>query len=177
MGQRHDQEGTRPRGGRSRAWRWSLELALLALVFVVLSTVVGRLRAPDLPVEAPALALPDLQGRVVDLAELRGQTVVLNFWATWCAPCRVEIPSFSRFARDNPDIVVLGVAVDGDTASLAPAAKELGIDYPVLVGDPDTVRRYGASTVPTTVVVGPDGRVKAAHVGIMLGPQLWLATR
>lgn len=169
-------DGGRP-SKRSRVLRLVRELLLYLALAAVLSTVIGRLRAPELPEEAPPFTLRDLDGARVSLADFRGRKVVLNFWATWCAPCRVEIPAFSRFARNHPDIVVLGIAVDGEPDELARAARELGIDYRVLVGTPDVVRRYGASTVPTTVVVDEDGRVKNAHVGVMLDPQLWLATR
>lgn len=162
---------------RSRVLRFAGEALVFVVLLAVLSTVIGRLRAPELPDEAPAFSLQDLEGNVVSLTDLRGRQVVLNFWATWCGPCRVEIPSFSRFARDNPEIAVLGIAVDGTREELARAAEDLGIDYPVLIGTPEIVRRYGASTVPTTVVVDEEGRVKTAHVGVMLGPQLWLATR
>lgn len=159
-----------------RILRWGRDLLAAAAVFLLASTVLGWLRAPDLPDEAPAFVLPDLQGQAVSLEEFRGQTVVLNFWATWCGPCRVEIPAFSRFARNNPDIPVLGIAVDGSVGQLRRAKADFGIDYPVLVGDQDTTAAYGAYTLPTTVVVGPDGHVESVHVGLMTPPQLWWAT-
>jgi thiol-disulfide isomerase/thioredoxin len=171
-----DKDAPKPRGWRM-VLRFAKEAAILLVIFVVLSTVMGRLRAPDFEGEAPAFRLATLDGEQVALEDFRGKTVVLNFWATWCGPCRVEIPSFSKFAREHPDIPVLGIAVDGRADDLRVAAKKLGIEYPVLVGTRDVVSAYGASTVPTTVVVGPDGSVKTAHVGVMTGPQLWLATR
>jgi thiol-disulfide isomerase/thioredoxin len=167
----------RPKTWRSRLAGIAKELAIAVLLFAVLSTVIGRLRAPDLPEHAPPFTLQNLAGEQVSLADFRGKTVVLNFWATWCAPCRAEIPMISGFAKDNPHIVVLGVSVDGSREQLAKAAPELGIDYPVLVGDKRVQRAYGATTVPTTVVVDPEGRVTTAHVGVIFQPQLWLATR
>lgn len=162
---------------RKRVFRIVRELLLFAALFAIVSTVAGRLRAPDLPEQAPAFTLQNLDGERVSLRDYRGRQVVLNFWATWCGPCRVEVPSFSSFAREHPEIPVLGIAVDGTPDELRRGAEELGIDYPVLVGDAATVRAYGASTVPTTVVVGPEGEVQATHVGVLLGPQLWLLTR
>jgi thiol-disulfide isomerase/thioredoxin len=162
---------------KRRALRWARDILVMLVLFAAVSTVFGRLRAPDLPEQAPPFNLATVDGERVDLAALRGKTVVLNFWATWCGPCRVEIPMISRFARANPDIPVLGIAVDGAPAELKKKAAELGVDYPVLVGTPEVVRAYGASTVPTTVVVNPDGTVGPAHVGIIFEPQLWLATR
>jgi thiol-disulfide isomerase/thioredoxin len=160
------------RWGRTLA-EWTLTLVAVAVVWVA----IGAWRAPELPDAAPDFALPDLSGEVVSLSSLRGKTVVLNFWAEWCGPCRVEIPTFSRFARSHPDVPVLGVAVDGTAAELRRAAQKLGIDYPVLVADAQIQQTYGVTTLPTTIVVGPDGGIRSAHAGIMLGPQLRWATR
>ena len=161
---------------RSRG-RWLRELLLFAVLFIVVSTALGRLRAPELPPQAPDFTLQDLSGAPVSLQDFRGKTVVLNFWATWCTPCKLEIPMISSFAKAHPEVVVLGVAVDGKREALAKAAPALGIDYPVLVGTPQVVKAYGATTVPTTVIVDKDGGVRTAHVGLILTPQLWLLTR
>lgn len=149
----------------------------MVLLAAVAMMVFGRLRAPDLPDQAPDFALQTLDGTPVVLSELRGQAVVLNFWATWCGPCRIEIPSFSSFAADNPDVVVLGMATDGTEAELRAASRSLGIGYPVVRADRATIDAYGVSTLPTTVVVDAEGKVHTAHTGMMLGPQLSLAVR
>ena len=154
---------------------WLRDLGLLVVAFFVLSTLFGRLRAPDLEGEAPPLVLPSLSGETIDLKALRGQTVVLNFWATWCGPCRAEIPMLNAFARSNPDIPIFGVAVDGRASELRAAKERFGIQYPVLVGTRSVVKRYGATTVPTTVVIDADGQIKSAHVGLITTPQLELA--
>lgn len=169
-------EGPAPtlaRRGLSMARDWGLTLLLGVVVF----HGAGQLRAPDLPEMAPDFALQTLEGETVQLSSLRGQTVVLNFWATWCGPCRVEIPQFSSFAEANPDIPVLGIATDGTPGELKAAARELGITYPVLVGDADTVQAYGVDTLPTTVIVGPDGSIQGAHAAILTRPQLSLMVR
>ena len=150
---------------------------LLVLAFLLLLPVVGWLRSPSLPEQAPDFELPALDGGTVALADLQGQTVVLNFWATWCGPCRVEIPSFSRFADNNPDIAVLGVATDGSRAQLAAAKEKLDIRYRILRADSATIQAYGAHTIPMTVVVGPDGEVRGSHTGVMFRPHLWWLTR
>ena len=81
-----------------RWWRHGLEwIGWFALMVVVIHGV-GALRAPSLPEQAPDFRLRDLDGQEVRLSDFRGQTVVLNFWATWCGPCRVEAPSFSPMA-------------------------------------------------------------------------------
>ncbi|MEY3212787.1 MAG: hypothetical protein RIT28_3268 [Pseudomonadota bacterium] len=152
---------------------WGISLAFAVLIYLA----VGWLRAPSLPEEAPDFALKTLSGEPVSLSSLRGKTVVLNFWATWCGPCRTEIPWFSKFATENPDVVVLGIATDGTEDELRAATAQLGITYPVLRSDSATQRAYGVNTIPTTVVVEPDGSVGTVHVGLMTGIQLELATR
>ena len=151
---------------------WGLSIGIAVLVYLA----IGWFRAPSLPDEAPDFTLKNLEGQEVSLSDYRGQWVVLNFWATWCGPCRTEIPAFSTFADENPDVVVLGVATDGDASTLKPAAEELGITYPVLVDSQGiSASLYKVNTIPTTVVVGPEGTVETVHVGIMMGWQLALA--
>lgn len=154
--------------------RIALEWVLPLIGLLVLWQGVGWFRAPDLPPEAPAFTLPALSGPDVSLAQFRGRTVILNFWATWCGPCRIEAPSFATFARNNPDVVVLGLTEDADEAKVRKTAKDLGLDYPILMADPQTLAAYGVTTYPTTVVVGPDGTVRTAHTGLLFRPQLWL---
>lgn len=161
----------------SRWGRVFVEWGVTLLAIGALWLGVGWLRAPDLPDQAPDFTLADLDGATVTLSSLRGQTVVLNFWATWCGPCRVEIPAFSAFAQEHPEVPVFGIAVDGSPAELRRAAAQLGIDYPVLVADGAVQAAYQIETLPTTVIVNPDGSVRTAHVGIMPGPQLRWATR
>lgn len=164
-----DDEPTRPPLWRRIAVEWILPLIGL----VVLFQAVGWMRAPRLPDAAPAFDLPTVDGRRVALDDLRGQTVVLNFWATWCGPCRIEAPSFATFAENNPDIVVLGLAADGDEAKVRKTAKDLGLGYPIVMADAATLAAYGVTTYPTTVIVGPDGTIRTAHTGILFRPQLW----
>jgi len=127
---------------------------------------------PQLPEIAPVFDLRDLDGNPVRLEALRGAPVVLNFWATWCGPCIREIPEFSRYARENPDVVVLGMAMENDAGLLRRARKRLGIAYPIVPADSETIDAYDISTLPTTIVVDADGRVSSVHVGAMTGRQL-----
>lgn len=150
-------------------------LPLLALLLAI--TVLGRLRAPDLDEVAPDFTLHALSGEDVTLSALQGRTVVINFWATWCGPCRAEIPSFSKFATNHPEVTILGVAADGPEPKVRAFAKKMEMTYPVLMADRETLAAYGVDSYPTTIVVEPDGTVKSAHVGVMFGPQLWYATR
>ena len=169
-----DEEIERPwyiRSGRL-LWDWGIAAILAFLGFWAF----GVWRAPDLPEYAPDWSLTDLDGTQYSLSELRGQTIVLNFWAEWCGPCKMEIPTFSDFAEDNPDILVLGAAVDGTEGSLKRAVKKLDIRYPVVRVSKDIQNAYGVETLPTTVIIDGEGKITSAHVGIMLGPQLaWAA--
>lgn len=152
---------------------WGLSIAVAVGVY----WGIGVMRAPDLPDEAPDFELMSLDGELVSLSDYRGQTVVVNFWATWCGPCMAEIPTFNDFAQENPDIPVLGIATDNSPAKVRVTAKKKDMQYPVLLADSDVQRAYGITTLPTTVVVGPDGQVRDVHVGVMMGPQLSFATR
>lgn len=162
---------------RPPLWRRALKEWVLPLVgFVVLFQLVGWLRAPSLPEQAPAFALKTPEGETVTLAGFRGRKVVLNFWATWCGPCRLEAPSFDAFASANPDVVVLGLAQDRNPGLVRSTAEQLGMHYPVLLADADTLGAYGIDTFPTTVVVDEQGRVEHAHTGLLTRPQLWWMT-
>lgn len=157
---------------------WAKDLTITAVVVIGLMSVVGYLRAPDLPDAAPPLALPNVEGAPVSLGDFRGKTVLVNFWATWCGPCRVEMPMLTAFDAGHPDTPVLYVAADGEPAELLAFAK--AHDLPperVLVADKATKAAWKVSTLPTTVVVGPDGSVEAVHAGLVTTLQLWWWTR
>jgi cytochrome c-type biogenesis protein len=120
--------------------------------------------------DAPALALPSTDGSHFDLADRTSAAYVVNFWATWCAPCRQEIPEFSRFSLEHPEVEVLGVSVDDAMATgrLAAEAKRLGITYRVLHdATGEVARAWGVSVYPTTFVLDRDLRIIGSRVGVM----------
>lgn len=158
-----------------------LNWVLPVLAALAVYAMVQQARAPDVDTDesggAPQFTLMSTEGKPVSLEDFRGKQVVLNFWATWCGPCKVEIPSINRFARENPDVVVLGVAVDSGTLPvLKRASAELGIEYPVLRGNAGVQRKYGVRSVPTTFLVAPDGSISKSHVGVVTASKLarWL---
>lgn len=120
--------------------------------------------------EAPSteaeLAIPfeleRLDGSRVALSDLRGKFVLIDFWATWCPPCVLEIPELNAFYEKyrGSAVEVLAVAVDAlEPSELAAWTEEHGIGYPVALGDEELARRYGATAFPYHVFLSPDGRV------------------
>lgn len=154
---------------------WGLAVLIAAAVFLVVGLLQDR---PDVPEQAPAFTLSDPDGRDVSLSAYAGRTLVLNFWASWCGPCKQEVPEFARFHDAHPEIGMLGVAVDsGDAAAVRRAARRFGITYDVALGTKAMVGEYGVRTLPTTVVIGPDGRVRDVTVGVMDHADLLRAVR
>lgn len=112
----------------------------------------------------------DIDGHDVALSDYAGQVIILDFWATWCAPCRIEIPNFvDLYDEYGPEgLVVLGFSVDDPIPALAAFAKELGMNYPVLVGaDRDDVKNAFGPPVgfPTSFIIGRDGKICTSHTG------------
>jgi cytochrome c biogenesis protein CcmG/thiol:disulfide interchange protein DsbE len=113
--------------------------------------------------------LKDMDGVDVKLAAFQGKVIVLNFWATWCGPCRIEIPYLIELQRQYPDdLVVLGVSVDDTADKLKPYAAEMKINYPLLVGNgrQDFLDAYGPFWgIPVSVFIGRDGMIHKKHTG------------
>lgn len=118
---------------------------------------------------ADNLALPDLDGKTQQLSQWRGKRVLLNFWATWCAPCRKEMPELSAAQTSHPDVQVIGVALDQPQA-VRQYLKRTAVDYPILIGidaDPEPTLRFGDTigALPYSVLIGPDGRIERTKLG------------
>mgnify|MGYP003575960411 CR=1 FL=1 len=119
----------------------------------------------------------DINGKDVRLSQYKGKVVLLNFWATWCKPCRVEIPALTALYRDYKDqgFVVLGVSVDSEVAAVKPFAHVMKMNYPVLIGagHEDLGNAFGPFLgFPTSVLVKRDGAVCVRHVGMLSRAQL-----
>ena len=123
----------------------------------------------------PDFSLRDLDGRPRGPDEWNGSVLVINFWATWCAPCREEIPLLIDLERRRPGVRVVGIALD-TAPSVQAFAKELGIVYPLLLDDLEgsTMRRYGnrIGVIPFTAFVGRDGVVAYIRAGALEAGEL-----
>jgi peroxiredoxin len=116
----------------------------------------------------PPLKLADANGRMHRLSDYRGKVVLLNFWATWCEPCRDELPSIERLRAalaDRP-FVVLAVQMSGSAHTARDTAESLGLGFPLLLDrNSRATAAWGVKTLPTTFLIGPDGAVAFSHVG------------
>lgn len=125
-------------------------------------------RTPD---QAPAFELRDLDGNTRKSSEWAGRTVVLNFWATWCAPCRREIPVLVdlQAQHDPEELTVLGIAID-EADAVREYAEQIGMTYETLVGQLDAIEVVGQfgnriGALPYTVIIGKDNTIKWIHAG------------
>ena len=122
-------------------------------------------------VMAPDFELVSLDGRKVRLSDYRGKAVVLNFWATWCAPCKVEMPWFvdleNQYGKDG--LEVLGVAMDeSDPSKISQFASEMGVNYPVLLGTDKVSEEYGnVEYLPTTFYINRQGKIVGKVAGLL----------
>lgn len=120
----------------------------------------------------PDLALERLGGGSFALSEARGRTLIIDFWATWCAPCQFQVPVLNRFYdahRSDSDVAIFGVSVDatGDEELVERWVAEHEVRYPILLGGEALLRAVRAEGIPLLIVVGPDGLVHSEHMGVV----------
>ena len=121
--------------------------------------------------EAPDFELSDLSGKKVHLSDFQGKVVILDFWATWCGPCRQEVPDFVRLQAKyrQQGLVVVGLSLDaGGEKAVRPFAEEFNVNYTMLLANDETARRFGGIVgIPTTFVLDRQGRIVKKFMGVM----------
>lgn len=120
---------------------------------------------------APDFTLTDLRGNELTLSDYRGKVVFLNFWATWCPPCRSEIPGFVESYKEYRDegMEIIGISVDrAGTDKVLDFARAFEINYPVVMFTPKIIRDYEPGrAIPTTIIIDRNGRIRHKHIGYM----------
>jgi thiol-disulfide isomerase/thioredoxin len=161
---------------KERKNRWlkvALAIALFSIAVGSDSSMNGK--------PAPAVSFQNLDGQTVNLAQYRGKVVLVNFWATWCEPCRWEIPKLIEFQKEygNRGFTVLGVTMDEQgKAVVAPFVakpqfdvdgRTMAMNYPVVIGNDTAATKFGISAFPTSFVISKDGKIVKKVVGVVDG--------
>lgn len=157
-----------------RERRLMLWAAAPVLACVVAWTATERLTSGTEPTPAPAMVLAALDGGAVNLAAVDGRPTVINLWATWCPPCRREMPALARAQDARPDVRFLFVNQGEGQAQVAGWLEEAGLEIENVLLDRAMAvpRHYGTAGLPVTLFLGPDGRLAKAHVGEIAPEQI-----
>ena len=177
---------------RKNFWSW-LPLALLALVMLtglrpvvlggiqrgLLATGFWKAAVPILPAKMPVvltgstiyphnLPLVTLDGKAVNLSDLKGKVVFVNLWASWCPPCRAEMPGIEALYKkvDHSKVAFVMLSLDEDAAKAQKFVKAKGYTFPVYLRTSDLPAPFDSNSIPSTVILGPDGQVAARHDGM-----------
>jgi peroxiredoxin len=146
---------------------------VVVAMILILSISIGKAQGNA---KAANFSLKTSDGKVIELAKLKGKVVLVNFWATWCPPCRAEIPDFMKVYSEykSKGLEMIGISVDQDGwEAVTPFLKKNPINYPIVVDDGSVAKSYGnIEAIPTTIIVDKNGNIVARHVGGMSKAQL-----
>lgn len=164
---------TIPTNGRPPVLRIFVVLGLFLAVGVFVWALQGGVRPPGetlgVGFTAPDFAAKNIEGKTVRLSDYRGKTVIVNFWATWCVPCRSEMPAINAVSQENPNrVAVVAVDVLEGPVLVIDYVDKLHLSFVPLL-DPNGVvtKQYHVDSMPTSFFVGPDGTIRAINVGPM----------
>ena len=163
---------------RSRIYVWiAAGIAILATTYLLLgknetqpaTAPISNANPPaELSSVAPGFTLLDMTGRSVSLADFKGKVVILDFWATWCPPCKREIPDFIKLQSEygSKGVQIVGIALDQPNKVKA-FVKDNGMNYPLLLGTNEVAASYGGvEAIPTTFVIDKSGKIVAKYEGL-----------
>jgi peroxiredoxin len=145
-------------------------IALVGACFALPAKAPADLTAASSRKAAPNFSLTDSKGAPVKLSDYRGRVILLDFWATWCGGCKVEIPWYMEFQRKykSSGLSAIGVSLDEDGwKSVKPFLKRKPINYPIVVADDGLAKLYGVEQMPLTLLIDRDGKIADVHAGMV----------
>lgn len=148
--------------------------AFVIIAFAFLALLTGCEEGPKRAKNngiAPDFELTDMKGVTHKLSQYRGKYVILEFWATWCPPCKLAVPELNEvfLNTQGTNVVLLSISVDERKYTIEKFMKEYEVLYPILFDDKKVGDEFGVYSIPTTIIVGPDGKVFKKHVGYAPG--------
>jgi peroxiredoxin len=153
---------------------WILAISTLLAAGILMASEPAGAPAALLPTArrklAPEFVLQDISGKMVSLKDYRGKVVLLDFWATWCHGCKLEIPWFAEFSRKYGErgVTVVGVSLDSDGWKvISPFIKTAQIPYQIVLGNDNVAKAYGIENMPDTFLIDREGRIAAAYKGMV----------
>jgi len=154
-----------------RIYQQTVRLSRIFLFVCALAPFTAH-ATPEVSGPAPDFTLKSRSGENIKLSELRGQVVMINFWASWCGPCRQEMPILEQIYQHYAPMgfTLLGVNVEEDSAAANKVLKEIAVSFPVLYDTKNQVsERYQVRAMPTTVLIDRDGQMRYLHKGYQSG--------
>jgi peroxiredoxin len=150
----------------------SLRFPRMPLVFVCLaaSFFFACQKSARQQAAPPDFTLPDANGAAITLSAYKGKVVLLDFWATWCTGCKVEIPWYMEFAKkyEQSGLAVIGVSMDQEGwAVVKPFMLEKQMNYPVVIGNDNLAKQFGLTNMPLTLLIDREGKIALAHAGVV----------
>lgn len=150
-----------------------MKKTFFALILICLAALAGCEKATPPPPEgaAPDFALKDIDGNKVRLSDYKGKVVLLEFWATWCPPCKLAIPDLNDLHEKytGEDFALLSISVDDSLDTLKSFVEEYEVKFPVLVNDEHVERLYGVINIPATFIIDREGKIESKHLGYVPG--------